>query len=1838
MERQSLKRSEVRREDERGGERAQHSRSTPPKWGRQFRSLFGVYVKEKVRHPSTLVNELLSPLYFIGILISIKYSIGEEFFPASNSTPFSLSHPQPWLCLMTSNESTTCPPYPQDPFSLPQNRTRLVAVVPSTYHTLGVLNVALSSLNETTNDSWVFLPFDDEEELDTFLSDTYIPDILAVIFHSISTSANDSSGGGGENDALIWSGDVSVNYTIRGNASYIPRSNRYFQGEEACRSQYKSYNTSTSRVDSAKLDGSEGGGGPTRCESAKYFSSSLLALMSEVDDAIGVMLRGYAPGSISRSTQQVAALPKVTYKNTFATGFFRSFAALYMVLALAPLIQFHLLSIVGEEERGTSVVMEAMGLKQGVAVTAHTLAFLLTSFFTTAIVTLLLFATSVFPRIPFHLLFLSLFGFVLCLSGIGFVLAQFFSTSRSASTVGILLTMLMSAVYIPLSLLPPPSSLTGGGGGVDMRYAGSVIASVLLPPVSFSFTIDSLVAYVAAIAPTSPPLTYVDDSVILTALDGWICMLASTLLYYCAGIALFRLKIWRRSKQVIVSSSSSKGEEGEEMEEVRNGREQSGMEVSDVDMIYKNGFRALEGVSLSVPFGQVFCLLGHNGAGKSTLIRIIAGLQRATCGTVRFPHVDSSSGHTQIGGGEGRRIGICMQDNFLFPSLTPLEHIHLVESLRNGERCDDDLSHALATFQKLGMSKITHRRSSLLSGGEKRALGVVLALIGRPSFVILDEPSTGMDPLARRRLWSVLEEEKRGRSILLTTHYMDEADAVADQKAILAGGKVMAVGDSLELKSQYAPFFTLLFYLPTSSTLSAPPTSTSTSSLPAQSGGEKRGESEEELEEVRSKLKLNLQRNDLILTKETRKGGVVEFVFEKRDKSFPLSPPIVTAMEEVMKGREWSVSTASFADVFMQLGDEKRERPVQKRVEENGGVSESSVDSESGQHQLSLSKHTPADRLDVLEAVIVQVGAIFKMTIKNAMRDPVGTFFGYVFPVIFALVAGGINKAIGQPYETPQEHLSLPMIYNRTLAAVETSFALPFSSPYLASARDVCEHAYARQGSAYCLDFDNATSTSTAFDTFFGTLDEALYSPSTSGDVIGGGGGGGRGGSRILGTNVTLFATSSPSFSLFRTPSPTGGEVRTVAWPYASGEGSSLFFHSSFVHSPLLALTYSIDARIAAVEAEVERTFGGSGGSGGSGGGHLTITRSLSPFDDFRLSDAAFNMTTIFLGVGLGFLIAFIAAEIVGEKEGERGTGGRRLLLACVGVHTPSYYAGKALFHFLSYLFVLVLITAVVVVMDVQPISRAALTPFLAMALFTALPSIGMAYLMAKVFPTADSVFKIGAMLVSVLSMVPIITIQVVRLTSSSHLAQTLQRWFTSLDIPYSMLGVILALQVEGVEGVAREAFGDAPLTVSHFWSVEDVTYATSFYSVFSAVLLFGYIGYVVVYVFTFPTSTLSAQSKVKTGLSLQHLKRVIQARKGCAKVDVHAVKSINADVPNYTCVGMLGVNGAGKTTTMSMLSGADKPTSGSALVQGFDTWVQKKGARQRLGFAPQFDTLYQLMTVEEHITAFAAFKGRVLTASKLNHLLSVSDLTPHRKKKVKQCSGGTKRKLSTLIALLFSDKTVLLDEPTAGIDIGSRQIIWQLVQSYTGTTLLSTHSMEEAEALCTYLLVVESGKLLRYGRKEDIKREAEQVYVVEMEVSNEREREEKVAEKLFLLGDIQRKEIWGRFWRLELKHSTSSYSLPLPTTTSAAAHHDSAGQPDSDRDGVDSVILPSQSLPQPGGQPSPAGVSVATPSLSLCLRTLCEWQEEGMIRTFSSRPSSLDEVFVRMIRRERGE
>lgn len=150
-----------------------------PCWRRQFKSLLSVYLKQKARSPSVLLNELLSPLYFIAILIVVKFAIGDEYFPAQNSTAFPLSSPSSFLCLFSANSSSSCPPFSNDPFQLPQNRSRLLFVVPDVGPAVGVAVEAAKDLNATAaaeGSKWSVVPFPNEENVWrslSFLSSTF---------------------------------------------------------------------------------------------------------------------------------------------------------------------------------------------------------------------------------------------------------------------------------------------------------------------------------------------------------------------------------------------------------------------------------------------------------------------------------------------------------------------------------------------------------------------------------------------------------------------------------------------------------------------------------------------------------------------------------------------------------------------------------------------------------------------------------------------------------------------------------------------------------------------------------------------------------------------------------------------------------------------------------------------------------------------------------------------------------------------------------------------------------------------------------------------------------------------------------------------------------------------------------------------------------------------------------------------------------------------------------------------------------------------------------------------------------------------------------------------------------------------------------------------------------------------------------------------------------------------------------------------------------------------------------------------------------------------------------
>jgi len=199
---------------------------------------------------------------------------------------------------------------------------------------------------------------------------------------------------------------------------------------------------------------------------------------------------------------------------------------------------------------------------------------------------------------------------------------------------------------------------------------------------------------------------------------------------------------------------------------------------------------AVDHLDLDVRAGECFGLLGPNGAGKTTTIEICEGLTTADSGDVEVLGLRWSSGAREL----RQRLGIQLQDTQLAEKLTVIETVRLFRSFYHQGPSPSEVIGLVQLEEK------SNARVGALSGGQKQRLALACALVGEPDFLFLDEPTTGLDPQARRQLWELIEQFKlSGRTILLTTHYMDEAERLCNRVAIMDHGKVIACGTPREL-------------------------------------------------------------------------------------------------------------------------------------------------------------------------------------------------------------------------------------------------------------------------------------------------------------------------------------------------------------------------------------------------------------------------------------------------------------------------------------------------------------------------------------------------------------------------------------------------------------------------------------------------------------------------------------------------------------------------------------------------------------------------------------------------------------------------------------------------------------------------------------------------------------------------------------------------------------------------------------------------------------------------------------------------------------------------------
>ncbi|XP_051957162.1 phospholipid-transporting ATPase ABCA1 [Xyrauchen texanus] len=251
-----------------------------------------------------------------------------------------------------------------------------------------------------------------------------------------------------------------------------------------------------------------------------------------------------------------------------------------------------------------------------------------------------------------------------------------------------------------------------------------------------------------------------------------------------------------------------------------------GVSIRNLVKIYKKGAKvAVNHLNIKFYEGQITSFLGHNGAGKTTTMSILTGLFPPTAGTIYVKGMDIRSDMDII----RRTLGVCPQHNVLFDILTVEEHVWFYGRMK-GMSTEEVQGEINSLLEDVGLQHKRHEQTKNLSGGMQRKLSVAIAFIGGSKVVVLDEPTAGVDPYSRRGIWDLLLKYRKGRTIILSTHYMDEADLLGDRIAIISQGKLCCCGTPLFLKARLGTGYYLTLV---KREMHRTPSSTSTRKLPS---------------------------------------------------------------------------------------------------------------------------------------------------------------------------------------------------------------------------------------------------------------------------------------------------------------------------------------------------------------------------------------------------------------------------------------------------------------------------------------------------------------------------------------------------------------------------------------------------------------------------------------------------------------------------------------------------------------------------------------------------------------------------------------------------------------------------------------------------------------------------------------------------------------------------------------------------------------------------------------------------------------------------------------------
>uniref|UniRef100_A0A8B9GUY0 P-type phospholipid transporter n=1 Tax=Astyanax mexicanus TaxID=7994 RepID=A0A8B9GUY0_ASTMX len=1458
----------------------------------------------------------------------------------------------------------------------------------------------------------------------------------------------------------------------------------------------------------------------------------------------------YVQDLVERAITQVLIFIKVTPENkfffcwvSFPFSFLRVLnrsLPLFLTLAWTYSVAMIIKCVVYEKEARLKETMRIMGLSSGTLWLSWFVSSYLNFLISSLLLVTVLKVGDILPYSDPAVVFFFLSAFATATIMLCFLISTFFSRANLAAACG---DLAYFSLYLPYVLC------------VSWR---EYLTSSFLSPVAFGFGCEYLSQYEEQglgiqwsnmwSSPTEGDKYSLSTSIIMLYVDAFIYGVATWYIEVVFpgqyGIPrpwyfVFQLKYWG----------------GALMEADRIEAEPSdlilGVAIHNLVKIYKKGAKlAVNHLSVKFFEGQITSFLGHNGAGKTTTLSILTGLFPPTAGSVYIKGMDIRTDMNEI----RRTLGVCPQHNVLFDMLTVEEHVWFYGHMK-GMSSSEVKKEMASLLEDVGLTHKRHEQTKNLSGGMQRKLSVAIAFIGGSKVVILDEPTAGVDPYSRRGIWDLLLKYRKDRTIILSTHYMDEADLLGDRIAIISQGKLCCCGSSLFLKSHLGTGYYLTAVK--KELQSRTPTSAS-GKLLAPDTDSTRSDDTGLGSEVNSSDISGL----VALAQHYVSGArLVEDVGREVVINLPHAASEDGTLALFLA--ELDKRQAEFGIISYGLSDTTLEEIFLKVAEETG------VDAEPDE-QVSL-LYTEAQETDPLSGdgrgsvsltgwglTWQQLRALFTKRLLYATRSRKGFIAQIVLPALFILIdllfslivppMGKYPALELQPWmygeqftffsnDAPQDPamqnllsaLLDPPGFGTKWENVGTKFnspQIPFSTWKLFNSPNwtmehpspdcMCSTEEVRRMLPDCPEgagglpppqikrltgdiLQNLTGRNISdylMKTYPQILKKSMKTKKWVNEFRYGGFSLGAKGSQTL---IGSLQLEESVMLLDRLPdlfTDLNSQNNVKVWYNNKGWHAMVSF-VNIMNNGLLR---------ASLPPGPERQKHG-----------ITAYNHPLNLTKEQLSDMVLMTTSVdvLLSISVIFAMSLVPASFVLFLIEERVSKAKHLQFVS-GVKPILYWTANFVWDMLNYTVPATLVVLIFIGFQQQAyVSEKNLPALVLLLLLYGWAITPLMYPASFVFSVPSTAYVTLTSINLFIGINGSIATFVLELFTN-EVNRILKKVF--LIFPHFCLGRgLIDMAKNQAMADALQRLGKCHMPSPIVWdfvgknlfamAVEGVVF-------FIFTILLQYKFFIrcsrkCIYHFeTIEDEDVGRErDRVKNGRTQDDILTLIDLSKVYKSGKKPAVNRLCLGIPRGECFGLLGVNGAGKTSTFLMLTGDTSVTCGEAFLCKHSVLTEMDRVHQLMGYCPQFDAINELLTGREHLEFYARLRGvpEAYVAKVAQWGVKKLGLTHYADREAGGYSGGNKRKLSTAISLIGAPPVIFLDEPTTGMDPKAKRFLWNCIHSVIKegrAVILTSHSMEECEALCTRMAIMVNGRFQCLGSVQHLKNRFGDGYTIILRLS----------------------------------------------------------------------------------------------------------------------------------------